>query len=364
MSQSINGMNAANGVDFSALRQQLADAALRATGNALVPGANETLDSLLNSFSDAALPSLEKPAAHTAMAAGQTLGGLSLGGLSLETLLDAVGMEQRRTETKAGVANMEARAEERRQVNEEKLKQIQEEVDKAKSRGFLDGLLKAFKYIGMALAAIGSIAMIAAGAVGLAAGGSGAALIAVGAAALYMLTDSIIQEATDGKAGIGPGFIAGKIAEACGAGESAVQWIKFGVDMAASIALMIASFGAASGAAAGNVAKTASDGAQMATKVAGMTAKIATIAGGVNTVAQSATSIASAVNERDISNLQAAQKRLQAILERIAQANELDLDHIKAMMQRSEDTLKQVAEIVEEGVSTNVAIMTGAPAMA
>ena len=56
----------------------------------------------------------------------------------------------------------------------------------AKSQSFLDGLRKAFKYIGMALAASGSVAMIAAGAVGQAAGGTGAALIAVGVASLAL----------------------------------------------------------------------------------------------------------------------------------------------------------------------------------
>ena len=45
-------------------------------------------------------------------------------------------------------------------------------------------------------------------------------------------------------------------------------------------------------------------------------------------------------------------------------ANELSLDHIKAMMERSEQTLQQVSEIVQEGVQANVAIMSGAPAMA
>ena len=39
--------------------------------------------------------------------AGTTLlGGLNIGGLSLEVLLDAVGFEQRRTETKAGISSL------------------------------------------------------------------------------------------------------------------------------------------------------------------------------------------------------------------------------------------------------------------
>ena len=137
------------------------------------------LRSFLAAGGDSLLPDLEEPSSKSSTTV--SLSGLTMSGLSLETLLDAVGFEQRRTETKAGMASLEARAQERAMANDEKLKSIQEQLEKAKSQSFLDGLLKAFKYIGMALAAIGSVAMIAAGSVGLAAGGSGAALIAVGA---------------------------------------------------------------------------------------------------------------------------------------------------------------------------------------
>lgn len=364
MSQSVSGLNNQNTVDFHALARQLAGA-MNTTGGVTVPGSTENLAAFMAMAGDSSLPALSRPAtADTTKAEALKLGTLSLGGLSLETLMDAVGMEQRRTETKAGMSNIEARAQEREQANAEKLKQVQEEIKKLQSRGLLDKFLQAFKYIGMVLAAVASVAMIATGAVGLAAGGSGAALIAVGVASLYMLTDSIVQEATDGKVGIGLGFAAGKIAEAAGGSESAVMWTKFAVDLAASIALMVASFGAASGKAVGDAVKTGGDAVQAFAKVAGTTAKVATVAGGVNTMAQGATSVASAVNERDIANLQAEQKKLQAILERIAQANELDMEHIKAMMERTEQTLQTVSDIVEEGVATNTAIMTGAPSMA
>ena len=152
------------------------------------------LRSFLATGGDSSLPELEEPSSKSSTTV--SLSGLTMSGLSLETLLDAVGFEQRRTETQAGMASLEARAQERAMANDEKLKSIQEQLEKAKSQSFLDGLLKAFKYIGMALAAIGSVAMIAAGAVGLAAGGSGAALIAVGVASLALLTSSITEEAS------------------------------------------------------------------------------------------------------------------------------------------------------------------------
>lgn len=313
------------------------------------------LRSFLAAGGDSLLPDLEEPSSKSSTTV--SLSGLTMSGLSLETLLDAVGFEQRRTETKAGMASLEARAQERAMANDEKLKSIQEQLEKAKSQSFLDGLLKAFKYIGMALAAIGSVAMIAAGAAGLAAGGSGAALIAVGVASLALLTSSIMEEASGGKAGFSLSFITGKIMEACGASDTAIQWTKFAVDLATTIVMTALTFGAGAASAVGK-------GSQTVQKVASWTARAATMAGGANTIAQSATSIASAVNEKDISYLQAQQKHLQAILERIAMANELDLEHLKEVMRRSEQTLQTVSDIVQESVEANVAILSGNPAMA
>ena len=311
------------------------------------------LRSFLAASGDSLLPDLEAPASKSN--ATVSLSALTMSGLSLETLLDAVGFEQRRTETKAGVASLEARAQERAMANEEKLKSIQEQLEKAKSQSFLNGLLKAFKVIGMVLAAIGSVAMIAAGAAGLAAGGSGAALIAV--ASLALLTSSIMEEASGGKAGFSLSFITGKIMEACGASDTATQWTKFAVDLATTIVMTALTFGAGAASAVGK-------GAQTVQKAASWTARAATMAGGANTIAQSATSIVSACNEKDISYLQAQQKHLQAILERIAMANELDMEHIKEVMRRSEQTLQTVSDIVEESVQANVAILSGNPAMA
>lgn len=354
------------------------------TGNSqstppLIPGAGESA-ATYGGTGPATLPDLELPTVT-----------LTMGGLSLESLLEAVGFEQRRTETRAGIASMEAHAQERAMANEEKLQSIQEQLEKSRSRGFLDGLLKAFKYIGMALAAVASVAMIAVGAAGAAAGGSGVALIALGVASMALLVSSITEEATGGKAGFSPGFIIGKIMEACGASESAVAWTKMAVDLACTIALTVASFGVGAVGGAGKAARTAGSaastaastaasakGAAAAADVAAATAKAAQtvkhVAGIVARATsamsagmgmmQAGTGIASAVNERDMSYLKAQQKRLEAILEKIALANELDMEHLKEMLRRTEQTLQTVSEIVQEGVQTNTAIMTGNPAMA
>lgn len=189
-----------------------------------------------------------------------------MAGLSLETLLDAVGFEQRRAETKAGTASLKAHAQERAEANAEKLKNVQEQLEKSKSRGFLDGLLKAFKYIGMALAAIGAVALMATG---------GGAAIAVGVISMVLLASSITEEATGGKVGFSPAFITGKIMEAAGASETAIMWTKFAVDIATSIALAVGGGLAAAGKIGGSAAKAGADAASTAAKTASTTADAA-----------------------------------------------------------------------------------------
>ncbi|MBR5998126.1 MAG: type III secretion system translocon subunit SctE [Deltaproteobacteria bacterium] len=320
-----------------------------------IPGATETIRNLLAQLNDQ-LPALESPDPKLSQDAMKNLQALTLGGLSLETLMDAIGSEERKTETKAGTATLKANAQARKAANDEKIKKLQEELEKAKEGKTLDTLLKVFKWIGIAVAAIGAVAMIAAS-------GGAAAPIILGLASLFLVADSVTQEATDGKVGFGPGFLAGKIAEACGADEETVQWVKFGVDLAASLALMAGGIGAMR--AAGSGAQIAANAVGKAQQAARVTAQAASYAGAGVTIAQSATGIANAFNEKDIATLQADQKRMNAILERLAQANDLTVEHLKRTLERIEKLTEQVAEIVDGSVETNVALMTGqSPAMA
>lgn len=88
--------------------RQLAEK-VRAEGGTAVPGTGESVRELFSRLGlDSLLPELPAPSAS--LSAG---GGLSMAGLSLETLLDAVGFEQRRAETKAGTASLKAHAQER-----------------------------------------------------------------------------------------------------------------------------------------------------------------------------------------------------------------------------------------------------------
>lgn len=165
----------------------------------------------------------------------------------------------------------------------------------------------------------------------------GGAAIAVGVISMVLLASSITEEATGGKVGFSPAFITGKIMEAAGASETAIMWTKFAVDIATSIALAVGGGLAAAGKIGGSAAKAGADAASTAAKtasttadaaakaaqaadklkhVASIVARVSTGLGGANTIAQSATSIASAVNEKDISFLQARRSGLRPFLKK------------------------------------------------
>lgn len=284
-----------------------------------------------------------------------------MGSLSLETLVDAVGTEERKQATKDGVSNLKARGEERAEVNKKNVEEIQKQVDEMKSKGVLDVFKQIFKWIGIALGAIASAVTIAIGAIT-----ANPLLIAAGVIGMYMAVDSLISEASGGKAGIGLGFIAGQIAKAAGASEEVQTWLKFGFDMATTVVMIGLSCGAAAAGSAATVGtKIGTQAGEAATKIMGTVSKVTTgINAGVS-IASGATGIASAVQDKKVADSQAMQKELQAILERIAMANDLDLAHMKAMMEKSEQVLQQVSDIVKGAAETQTAILTGsAPSMA
>lgn len=362
-SQQIDGQNLANW-------QQLLIDTFQKSPEDLSATDLQKCQEFLKSFTgggDNLLPGLEAPKTNSTGNAAV----LSLGGLSMEVLMDAIGVAIRDTEVKAGSASMKARADQRESANQEKLKKIQENLEKIKEQQKMSPFLKFFKILGMVLGAIASVAMIGAGAVGLAAGGSGAALLAVGIATLLMTASSITEEATDGKVGFSPGFIAGKIAKACGASDEVAGWINLGVNLVTTIVMAICTFGASAGSTAADAASKTTQvvsesqkALQMADKISNVAIRATTIAGAATNMVQSGLGIANSVYEYDKTSLQAARKQLEAIMERLAMLNELDQKHIKDILEKTEQCMQQISDIVQEGVQTNTAILTNNPSMA
>ena len=290
----------------------------------------------------AELPTLPKP---NSLGAGSSL--------PLDLLLQAIGEEVKRSETKAGLATVQANAQVRQDANDAKIKKIQEQIDKLEKAGFWDKFAEAFKYIGMALAAVACAAMIATG-VGAGVGVAGLTLIGIS------LANSVLDSVGQAVSGRGWGLtsLIGWGIEAATGSEEAGMWTKMGLDIALSVAAIVCTCGAGSGAAAGNAGKIAD--------VAQKVSKMATIAKAVTDVAGSGATITSAVYTYDAEKARADQKRLQAVLEQIQLVNELVTKHLKKTIEDSQNTTETVSEIVKENAAMQANILTngGAQAMA
>lgn len=280
------------------------------------------------------LPTLPKPL----LAAGSSI--------ALDILLDAIGEEVRHSETKAGIATVKANAEARESANKEKIKKIEEQIEKLGNASIWDKIGNVFKYIGMALAAVACAAMVA---TGVGAGVGVAGLVLLGVALADQVLDAV-GEAVTGR-GWGLTSLVGWGIEAATGSKEAGQWVKLGLDIALSIAALVCSCGASGGQAAANAGKLV--------KVAQMTSKIATGTKAGTDVAGAGANIASAVYTKDAEYARADQKRLQAILEQIQMVNDLVTKHMKQVIEDSQKTAETVTDIIKENAATQTAILTG-----
>jgi hypothetical protein len=274
-----------------------------------------------------------------------------LGALSLEQLVQAIGHEGRRVAVQQGLEAIKAKGDEIKELNDKKMEEIQKQLEELKKKEKLSPFLKAFKWIGMALGAIASVATIAAGALT-----GNPLLIAGGIIGLTMTVNSIVSEATEGKVSIGAGVTA--LAKACGASEETAKWIGFAFELAITLVGVALTLG-------GGFASAASQTATTAMKATSIISTAATIASGANSVAQGAMQIASSVYDYRIAQAKAEMKDLEAILAKIQAAMESEEDFMEAVMEKCEDLLGKVKDIVMDNISAQTAILTGgAPSMA
>jgi hypothetical protein len=314
----------------------------------------------------------------------------SLAGLSLEQLVEAIGGAGRRLALQQGLDAVKAKGEEIKELNAKKIEEIQKQLEALKEKEKLSPFLKAFKWIGLALGAIGTAL-----AVGAAVMTGNPALIAGALIGAAMLVNSIVSTASDGKYSLAAGV--GALAKEFGASDSAAQWIGFAVEMALVVvgaALSIggawkvahnvadASAKVATGAveAGTQAASTAVQaGTQAATGAAEVTTQVFTstqkwisiisaatsILSGANSVAQGSVAITSATYDYDIARAKAEMKDLQAILLKIQTAMEIENDFVEAVMERTQSLLGDVKEIVQDNINAQTAVLTGGtPAMA
>lgn len=280
-------------------------------------------------------------------------------GLSLETLIDALGFEQRRTNCQAGLTSLEAKAAEQKEINEKDLEELGKQIEKMKQQKVLNIFKKIFSVIGAIVGAIASAATIAVGAMT-----GNPLLIAAGAIGAVMAVDSIISLASDGKASLTKGFT--ELGKACGMSDEAASYFAMGMYGALALTSIALSLGAGLSSTTASAAKLA----EGASKLSSSLNTLNNIQKGLNitnsavTIGTGATTIAGAVVDYQVNTSKATQKELQAILERIRQSAEMEKDLIESEMQRSNDLLGKVKDIVDNSNATQAAILTGSPSFA
>lgn len=275
------------------------------------------------------------------------------GSLSLETLINAIGYEQRRTNCKAGLESIEAKAQQQQLANDKQLEEIAKQLEKMDQQKVLNVFKKIFSIIGTIVGAIASAATIAAGAIT-----GNPLLIAAGAIGMVMCIDSIASMASDGKVSLMAGFA--ELGKAMGFNEKDAQIFALSMQMLMTVATVALSFGAGFANGASGAISSANAASKAAT-VVNTAQKGLNIANGVLTTAQGATTIANSVIQYQADQCKISQKELEAILERIRQAIEMEKDMIEAEMQRSNDLLGKVHDIVQDKNATQQAILTGTP---
>ncbi|MDR2450679.1 MAG: type III secretion system translocon subunit SctE [Candidatus Accumulibacter sp.] len=276
------------------------------------------------------------------------------GNISLEELVKAVGMETRQVATKTGLETLKANAAETEEANQKKLDEIQTRLEKLREKEKLSPFMKALKWIGLALSAIAAVATIA-----VAVATANPLLIAGAAIMTAMVINSIVSEATDGEVSISAGVAA--LAKECGASEETAQWIGMGVEIGITLIGAALSFGAGFTSSAAKALETTSKTIQIVAKAA----QAASLASGLTTMAQGGLGIYDSVLSSDITKSKAAQKDLEAILARIAEAQDIETKFLESIMKRAEELLAAVQEIVQGNAEAQTAILgSQAPAVA
>lgn len=297
------------------------------------PVAEEALKELLKKLS---LPALSAPTGK---------------GLSLDTLISAIGNEVRKQACKDGVDSLKVKGERQKEVNDEQLSKLKDQIEEMERKKVLDGFLKAFKIIGVIIGVIASSVSIAAG---VATGNP--LLIAAGIAGMVASIDSIVSLASDGKYSMMVGFT--ELGKAMGMDDKAAGIFGMAVQIYFTITTIGMSIGAGLGNAAGSIAKISEEASKKALDAIIISQKIMNFASAGLNMAQGSATIAGAVISYNMEMFKVSAKELDAILERLRQSMEMDRELIESEMQRANDLMSMVKDIVDNVNETQTAILT------
>ena len=273
-----------------------------------------------------------------------------LSALCTEAILSMLGFEERKSAVNSGINAIETHRQQRAEVNQERIENLQEQAKKAEDNSLLSKIKEAFSYISMALGALAGIGSFILGCV------TGNPLLIAGGLMLTLSTaEQIMSTATDGKIslqGLGEYII-----EKHGGNKEACMYTCMAITMALGLAGAILTAGGASGSALANL----STSAQKITAIAQTTTNYINAA---TSIVSGSVNIAYAVNSAELQNIKAEGLDLEAILQSIAVAMELDTEQIKKILEKSNDMAEGVKQILNDCNKTVGAVLTGAPAMA
>ena len=290
---------------------------------------------LLNSLTkDSGLPELDAPKA--------SFSGSAIMNMSQEAMEAIMNMAEREMALDSGKTAIKARAERRKTVNEQRVNDLKEQVEKAEKSSFWDKLVGVFKAIGSIVGIIvGAVAMVAAVSTGNVVMGIGAGLL------LLSSLDSAASAISGGKVSIAAGIAS------IDKDSAVAKWIGLGISLAIGITgAIMTGVGAAQASAslANSLSLTAS--------------KVGSAASGFTQVVSGAGGIVSAVYKNDYENLNADIKKLQAILQRLKAADDSDTEQIKKILEKAQSVADGVKKMVDDCNETMHSLVAASPSMA
>ena len=290
---------------------------------------------LLNSLTkDSGLPELDAPKA--------SFSGSAIMNMSQEAMEAIMNMAEREMALDSGKTAIKARAERRKTVNEQRVNDLKEQVEKAEKSSFWDKLVGVFKAIGSIVGIIvGAVAMVAAVSTGNVVMGIGAGLL------LLSSLDSAASALSGGKVSIAAGIAS------IDKDSAVAKWIGLGISLAIGITgAIMTGVGAAQASAslANSLSLTAS--------------KVGSAASGFTQVVSGAGGIVSAVYKNDYENLNADIKKLQAILQRLKAADDSDTEQIKKILEKAQSVADGVKKMVDDCNETMHNLVAASPSMA
>lgn len=275
---------------------------------------------------------------------------LSLSALSADAIMSMLGFEERKSAVDSGLSEIETKRQQRQEVNEKRIENLQKQAEKSEKSGLLDKIKEVFSYIGMALSALGALAGIAASIA------TGNVALGIGSAILLLSTvEQIMSAASDGKLSLANGFA--EAARKTGGNEQAAQI----AGMVFGVAFGLTGAALSAGAGIHNVVKQSLTALKQA---ANMVSNVVNLASSINSIATGAVGVAKSVYDSQLTKLKAESADLQAILMRIQTASEMDTNLLKKILEKSQDMVEGVKEIMDGCNQSLGAVVTGAPSMA